>query len=95
MKRSAKLSSLSRQTLCQALVSLALSVAIVCWVPMAVLSGDSHPGGMSVPVAVGALALALCALTTGYVLLLESLRLARMAKSEARYEWERSIRPRL
>lgn len=94
MKRSAKLSSLSRQTLCQALVSLALSVAIVCWVPMAVLSGDSHPG-MPVPVAVGALALALCALTTGYVLLLESLRLARMAKSEARYEWERSIRPRL
>lgn len=95
MKRSERLSNQARRRAWWSAVSLAVSVAIVCWVPAAVLSGESHPGGMAIPVAVGALTLALLGFASTLVLILEAIRLARLAGVEAKYEHEREIRPRI
>lgn len=95
MKRSEKLFDQAIRQAWWSVMSLAVSAAIVCWVPMALLSGDSHPGGMAVPVAVGALALALLGFVVCICRILEAIRLARLARIERGWEYEREVRPRL
>lgn len=95
MKRSEKLSSDARHQAWLSALVLAASVALVCWVPTAVLSGQSDPGGIAVPVAVGALALSLIGLVVCIAMLLEAIRLARLARIERGWEHEREVRPRL
>ncbi len=71
---------------------LAASVALVCWVPMAALSGELHPGGMVFAVAVGTLALAGFALAIHFAA--EALHHLRLSRMETRWEHEREIRPK-
>lgn len=68
------------------------SMAIVCWVPMSVLSGERIPGGMLIPVGMGTLGI--LGLVLSIHLALEAARLSRLGYREPRWEWERSIRPR-
>jgi len=62
---------------------------------MAFLSGSNVPGGMFVPVAVGAVTLALLLTAAGFAFVAEALRLRRMAVDERLHEYECGVRPRL
>lgn len=93
MKRSEKLFAQAWEYGWMSALVLMASVAIVCWVPMSVLSGARHPGGMVLTVGMGTFAL--IGLTIGVNLAAEALRLTRLANRECRYEWEREVRPKL
>lgn len=95
MKRSEKLTLNAKRHAWLSACSLVVSAALVCWVPAAVLSGYSDPGGIAVPAAVGALAFAIIGLVVCICLLLEAIRLARLARTERAWEYEREVRPRL
>lgn len=93
MKRSERYFRQSRECGVMAVVTLMASVAIVCWVPMAFLSGDSHPGGMAVAVAMGALGL--LGIVLAIALTAEAVRLSQQGYRETRWEWHREVRPKL
>ena len=93
MKRSQRLFLRSRHAGWLSAAVLMVSAAIVCGVPMAILSGDRHPGGMVLAVAMGALALA--GFAAGFHLAAEAIRLSRLGYMETRWEWEREVRPKL
>lgn len=93
MKRSEKLTFRARNTAWLAVIILGLSVALVCWVPVAILSESSDPGGIAMAWAAGTLSILGLVAVIG--LLLEAIRLARLARIERGWEHEREIRPRI
>ena len=93
MKRSERLFRQSRECGVMAVVTLMASVSIVCWVPMSILSGCQHPGGMLLAVGMGALGLTGLVMT--FHLTAEALRLSRLGYRETRWEWHREVRPKL
>lgn len=95
MKRSERLSLKAKRYAWLSACSLVVSAALACWAPSAVLSGYSDPGGIAVPAAVGALAFAIIGLVICIGLILEAIRLARLARNERAWEYEREVRPRL
>jgi hypothetical protein len=94
MKRSEKLSSHARQHAMRSIMILVVSATSGVWASTAFLNDGGHPGGWYAVVAVGALALALLGALTAVLLMAEALRLIELSRMEARWEWEREIRPK-
>lgn len=87
MKRSERFYDKSRRTLLQALLLLSASVAGCVW--SVALITPLPSGGML------AAALGVTGLAYAGAQVREAYRLARLARKEERWEWERSIRPRI
>lgn len=92
MKRSEKFTHQARQYFWMAAAVLAASVALVCWVPTAVLSEQSDPGGIAAPVAVGTLTLALIGLVIAIAMTIEGIRLRTLSRIERGWEYDREVR---
>ena len=93
MKRSEKLFRKSSRAGWTSVILCMAGIAMGCWAPVPALSGDDMPAGVAI--AVGAGVLAVAALVCAASFAMESLRLARMAWTETKWEWERSVRPRI
>lgn len=87
MKRSERLHNLSLDHGLMAATIFCLSLAIGAW--SAGVWITSPAGGLALMV------LALAGLFSAALLGIEARRLARLARTEARWEWEREVRPRL
>lgn len=87
MKRSERIFKEARHELAVSAIMFSAACASGVW---------SVRVGMSSALGGGALfALTLAGLFIAAMMLRESLRLARIAEHEARYEWEREVRPRI
>jgi hypothetical protein len=69
-------------------MAFAASAAAVCWAPLGVLGGNAWASIAAGTV--GMLGMVLVA-----TMMAEGIRLLRLSRYEARWEWERSIRPKL
>ena len=87
MKRSERYLYQSRRKLMQAFLLLSVAIAGCVW---SVALVDPLPSGGVLAAAIG-----VTGLFYAGALVREACRLAYMARREARWEWERSIRPRI
>ena len=88
MKRSEKLLKTARHELAMALMFLSAAIAAGVWAVATLQSGNVSGGTALVAGAAIALFLSLAHSR-------ETIRLARLSNIEARWEWERGIRPRI